>query len=156
MRITFGNLQLRVGRHGRRGRGGKGWTRKEHERLSCPCAFPHRPSPPSSHRRTTKKKFRTLSNLTSYSIKIRFTIIPLTMEYWTLAKIRRGVKLNAKQIRVLLAAVSHSAEIVVKNHFFRLHPGDACDDDDDDDGVPDRIDNCQLVPNPTQRDLNGK
>ena len=78
------------------------------------------------------------------------------MEYWTLAKIRRGVKLNAKQIRVLLAAVGHSAEIVVKNHFFCLHPGDACDDDDDDDGVPDRIDNCQLVPNPTQRDLNGK
>ena len=33
--------------------------------------------------------------------------------------------------------------------------GDACDDDDDDDGVPDRSDNCQLVPNPTQRDLNG-
>lgn len=52
--------------------------------------------------------------------------------------------------------MSHSAEIVIKNHFFCLHPGDACDDDDDDDGVPDRIDNCQLVPNPTQRDLNGK
>ena len=34
-------------------------------------------------------------------------------------------------------------------------PGDACDDDDDDDGVLDRDDNCQLVPNPTQRDLDG-
>lgn len=34
-------------------------------------------------------------------------------------------------------------------------PGDACDDDDDDDGVSDSEDNCQLVPNPTQRDLNG-
>ena len=34
-------------------------------------------------------------------------------------------------------------------------PGDACDSDDDDDGVLDRDDNCQLVPNPTQRDLNG-
>ena len=34
-------------------------------------------------------------------------------------------------------------------------PGDACDNDDDDDGVLDRDDNCQLVPNPTQRDLNG-
>jgi len=34
-------------------------------------------------------------------------------------------------------------------------PGDACDNDDDDDGVLDREDNCQLVPNPTQRDLNG-
>ena len=33
--------------------------------------------------------------------------------------------------------------------------GDACDNDDDDDGVLDRDDNCQLVPNPTQRDLNG-
>ena len=34
-------------------------------------------------------------------------------------------------------------------------PGDACDNDDDDDGILDRDDNCQLVPNPTQRDLNG-
>lgn len=33
--------------------------------------------------------------------------------------------------------------------------GDACDSDDDDDGVLDRDDNCQLVPNPTQRDLDG-
>ena len=39
--------------------------------------------------------------------------------------------------------------------YFAVFSGDACDDDDDDDGVPDRIDNCQLVPNPTQRDLNG-
>ena len=36
-----------------------------------------------------------------------------------------------------------------------LFSGDACDDDDDDDGVVDLNDNCQLVPNPTQRDLNG-
>ena len=36
-----------------------------------------------------------------------------------------------------------------------LSSGDACDDDDDDDGVVDLNDNCQLVPNPTQRDLNG-
>lgn len=34
-------------------------------------------------------------------------------------------------------------------------PGDACDSDDDDDGVLDSEDNCQLVPNPTQRDLDG-
>ena len=33
--------------------------------------------------------------------------------------------------------------------------GDACDNDDDDDGVLDRDDNCQLVPNPSQRDLDG-
>lgn len=32
--------------------------------------------------------------------------------------------------------------------------GDACDDDDDDDGVPDVDDNCPLVANPDQQDLN--
>ena len=40
-------------------------------------------------------------------------------------------------------------------YYLAVIVGDACDDDDDDDGVPDRSDNCQLVPNPTQRDLNG-
>ena len=34
--------------------------------------------------------------------------------------------------------------------------GDLCDDDDDNDGVPDTRDNCPLVPNPTQLDVNSK
>ena len=34
--------------------------------------------------------------------------------------------------------------------------GDACDDDDDNDGVPDSRDNCRLVPNPGQEDVDRK
>lgn len=38
--------------------------------------------------------------------------------------------------------------------------GDACDSDDDNDGVPDYVppgpDNCRLVPNPNQKDSDGK
>lgn len=34
--------------------------------------------------------------------------------------------------------------------------GDACDDDDDNDGVPDSRDNCRLVPNPGQEDMDRK
>lgn len=34
--------------------------------------------------------------------------------------------------------------------------GDACDHDDDNDGVPDDRDNCRLVPNPDQKDSDGK
>ncbi|HLD31589.1 MAG TPA: thrombospondin type 3 repeat-containing protein [Patescibacteria group bacterium] len=30
--------------------------------------------------------------------------------------------------------------------------GDACDDDDDGDGIPDKEDNCRLIPNPNQVD----
>lgn len=38
--------------------------------------------------------------------------------------------------------------------------GDECDDDDDNDGIPDLLppgpDNCRLVPNPLQEDLDGQ
>lgn len=34
--------------------------------------------------------------------------------------------------------------------------GDACDHDDDNDGIPDDRDNCRLVANPDQMDVNGE
>ena len=34
-------------------------------------------------------------------------------------------------------------------------PGDFCDKDDDNDGIPDSNDNCPLVYNPRQIDLDG-
>jgi len=34
--------------------------------------------------------------------------------------------------------------------------GDACDNDKDDDGIVNSQDNCELVKNPDQADLNGK
>lgn len=35
-------------------------------------------------------------------------------------------------------------------------PGDDCDPDDDNDGILDGADNCRLIPNPGQRDSNGR
>ena len=37
-----------------------------------------------------------------------------------------------------------------------MFTGDACDPDDDNDGVPDRLDNCRLIPNADQNDSRGK
>ena len=34
--------------------------------------------------------------------------------------------------------------------------GDVCDEDMDDDGIPNAQDNCRLVPNPLQEDVDGK
>ena len=34
--------------------------------------------------------------------------------------------------------------------------GDVCDEDDDNDGIPDARDNCALIPNPDQKDRDGK
>ena len=82
---------------------------------------------------------------------------------------------KGKQLHVHTTDINHRHSLFVGNDcettlFNKLKPvkrvliawvlcfiaGDACDNDDDDDGVLDREDNCQLVPNPTQRDLNGQ